>query len=76
MDALNDPDFEHKIRESEAKNLNEACTRALRLEMIQKKVQKRELAEDAPVKHGKHTRAVEVDVSRSAMNQEYQRMIE
>ena len=44
--------------------------------MIRKKVQKKEIVEDAPVKHGKHTRAVEVDVSRSALNQEYQRMIE
>ena len=44
--------------------------------MIKKKVKKRELVEDVPVKHGKHTRAMEVDVSRSALNQEYQRMIE
>ena len=43
--------------------------------MIRKKVQKRELVEDAPVKHGKHTRAIEVDAIRSALNQEYQRMI-
>ena len=56
--------------------MNEAYTRALRLEMIRKKVQKRELVEEAAVKHGKHTRAVEVDISRSALNQEYQRMIE
>ena len=33
--------FELKISESEPKNLNEAYTRALRLEMIRKKVQKR-----------------------------------
>ena len=38
MDALDDPDFELKIRESEPKNLNEAYTRALRLEMIREKV--------------------------------------
>ena len=44
--------------------------------MIRKKVHKRELVEDAPVKHGKHMRAMDVDVSRSALNQEYQRMIE
>ena len=41
LDALDDPEFELKIRESEPKNLNEANTRALRLEMIRKKVQKR-----------------------------------
>ena len=77
LDALDDPDFELKIRESEPKNLNEAYTHALRLEMIRKKVRKRKLVEDVPVvKHGKHTRAVEVDVSRSALNEEYQRMIE
>ena len=61
---------------SAPKNLNEAYTRALRLEMIRKKVQKRELVEHIPVKHGKHTRAMKVDVSRSALNKEYQRMIE
>ena len=44
--------------------------------MIRKKVQKRELVEDAPIKHGKHTRAMKVDVSQSALNQKYQRMIE
>ena len=38
------------------------------------KVQKRELVEDTSVKHGKHTRAVEIDVSRSALNHKYQRM--
>ena len=76
LDALDDPDFELKIRESEQKNLNEAYTRAHRLEMIRKKAQKRELVDDTPVKHGKHTRAVKIDVSRSALNQEYQRKTE
>ena len=38
LNALDDPDFELKIRESDPKNLNEAYTRALRLEMITKKV--------------------------------------
>ena len=72
LDALDDLDLVLKIRESEPKNLNEAYTRAIRLEMIRKKLQKRELVEDAPVKHGRHTRAMEVDVSRSALNQECQ----
>ena len=76
LDALDDPDFVLKIRRVSRTNLNEAYTRALRVEMIRKKVQKRELVEDAPVKHGKHTRAVEVDVSWLALNQEYQRMTE
>ena len=44
--------------------------------MITKKVQKRELVEEAPVKHGKDTGVVEVDTSLSALNQEYQRLIE
>ena len=44
--------------------------------MIRKKVQKRDLVDDAPVKHGKQTRAVEVDVRMSALNPQYQRMIE
>ena len=55
LDALDDPDFELNIRKSEPKSLNEAYTRTLRLEMIRKEVQKRELVEDAAVKHGKHT---------------------
>ena len=76
LDALNDHDYELKIRESKPKNLNEAYTRALRLEMIRKEVLERELVEDAPVKHGKHMRAVEVDVTRSPLNLKYQRMIE
>ena len=76
LDALDDSDFELKIRESEPKNVNEAYTRALRLEMIRKKVQKKELAEVAPGKQGTHTRAVEVFTSRAALNQEYQRLIE
>ena len=54
--------------ESEPTNVNEAYTRALRLEMIRKKLQKRELTEEPPVMHVKHTRAVEVDTSRSALN--------
>ena len=37
LDALNDPDFALKIRESEPKNLNEAYILVLRLEMIRKK---------------------------------------
>ena len=45
LDALDDPDFELKIRESEPKNLNEAYTRALRLEIIQKKVYQRMIEE-------------------------------
>ena len=69
LDSLNDSDFGLKIRESEPKNLNEAYTRVLRIEMIRKKVPKIELVEDAPVKHEKHTWAAEVDVSRSALNQ-------
>ena len=56
--------------------MNEACTRSLRLEIIRKKALKRELVEDAQVTHGNHTRAVEVDASRSALNHEYQRMTE
>ena len=44
--------------------------------MIRKKVQKKELAEKAPGKQGKHTRAVKVSTSRAALNQEYQRLIE
>ena len=76
LDAADDPDFELKIRKNEPKSLNEAYTRALRLKMIRKKAQTREEVEDAPVKQGKHTRAVEINVSRSALNQEYQRMIE
>ena len=76
LDVLDDPDFKLKIRKSEPRNLNEAYTRALRLEMIKKKVLKRELVEEAPVKHRKHTRAVEVAASRSTLNQEYQRLIE
>ena len=43
--------------------MNDAYTHALRLEMIRKKVEKKELVEEAPVKHGKHTRAVEVQIS-------------
>ena len=35
-----------------------------------------ELVEEVQVKPGKHTRAVEIDVSPSALNQEYLRMIE
>ena len=76
LDALDDSTFELKIRESESKNLNEVYTRALRLDMIKKRVQKKKLAEEASVKHGKHTRAVEVDTSRSALKQNYQRLIE
>ena len=75
LDKLEDTDLELQIKEREPRNLNEAYTRALRLEMIRKKVQKKELAEEAPVKHGKHTRAVEVDTSRSTLNQEYQRRL-
>ena len=52
LDALDDPDFELIIRKSEPKNLKKAYTRALRLEMIRKKVQKKELAEEAPGKQG------------------------
>ena len=76
LDALHYPDFDLKIRESKPKNLNEADTRAVRLEIIRKKVQKKELAEEAPVKQEKHTRAVEVSTSRAALNQEYKRLID
>ena len=76
LDALDDADFELKIRESELKILSEAYTHSLRLQMIRRKVQKRKLVDQIPVKHGKHTRAVEVDISQSALNQEHQRMIE
>ena len=76
LDALNDHDYDLKIRESKPKNLNEAYTRALRPEMIITEVQERELVEDAPVKHGKHMRAMKVDVTRSPLNLKYQRMIE
>ena len=54
LDVLDDLDFEFKIRESEPINLNEAYTRALRLKMIKKKVQKRELVEKAPVTENTH----------------------
>ena len=57
LDSLDDLDFEFKIRKSEPKTLIDAYTRALRLEMIRKKIQKRELVKEAPVKHCKHTRA-------------------
>ena len=63
LDGLDRPDFELKIRESESNNLNETYTRLLRLDMMRKKVQKRELIEEVSDKHEKHTRAVEVDAS-------------
>ena len=44
LDALDDPDFEIKIRESEPKHMNEPYTRALRLEMIRKKLQKKRVS--------------------------------
>ena len=47
-----------------------------RLELIRKEVQEKELVEDAPVKHGKDMRAVEVDVTRSPLNLKCQRMLE
>ena len=59
--ALDKPDFELKIRESESKNL--PYTRFLRLDMIRKKEQKRELVEEVSDKHGTYTRALEVDAS-------------
>ena len=76
LDALNDHGYELKIRESKPKNLNEAYTRALRLEMVRKEVQEKELVEDAPIKHGKDMRAGEVDVTQSPLNLKYQRMLE
>ena len=39
-------------------------------------MQERELVEETPIKHGKHTLSVEVDISWSELNEEYQGMIE
>lgn len=63
LDALVDPDFDLKIKDSDLRNLNEAYTRSLRPEMIR-------------IKHGKHAWVVDADTSRLVLNQEYQCMIE
>ena len=76
LTALDDVDFETRIRESEPRTLDDAYNRALRLEVIRKGVQQKEMPDVLPAKHGKQTRAIDVDVINSALNAEYQRKIE
>ena len=64
-----------KIRENELKNLDDAYNRALRLEMIRLGSQRKDQV-DSPDRRERNVRVVEADVSRSALNDEFQKKLE
>ena len=73
--ALDESEHELKIRESESKNLDYAYNRAHRLEMICRGSQRNDQV-DSPARRERNVRAVEADVSRSALNAEFQTKLE
>ena len=70
--ALDESEIEMKIRESEPKNLDEAYNRALRLEMIRQGSQRKDQV-DSSAREERNVHAVEADLSRSALNDEFQK---
>ena len=73
--SLHESELELKIRESELKNLDVAYNRALRLEMIRRGSQKKDQV-DSPAMRERNVRAVEADICRSALNDEFQKKLE
>ena len=63
--ALNDPELALKVRECEQKNLDEAFTIALRLEMILTENGRGESATSVNTKPSRQVRTVEIDTSSS-----------
>ena len=68
-------ELELKIRESEPQNLDDAYNPALRLEMIRRSSQRKDEV-DSPARRERNVRAVEADVRRSALNDEFQMNLE
>ena len=64
-----------KIRESEPKNLDDAYNRTFRLEMIRRGSQRKHQV-DSPARRERNVRTVEAGVSRSVLNDEFQRKLE
>ena len=73
--ALDESELQLKIRESKPKNLDDAYNRTLRLEMIRRGSQKKDQV-DSPARQERNVRAVEADVSHSALNDEFQKKLE
>ena len=73
--VLDESEHELKIRESESNNLDDAHIRALRLEMIRRGSQRKDQV-DSPARRERNIRAVEAEVRRSALNDEFQRKLE
>ena len=63
------------MRESEPKNLDDAYNRARPLEMIRPGSQRKDQV-DSPARRERNVRAVETDVSRSALNDKFQKKLE
>ena len=72
---LDESKLELKIRKIESKNLDDAYNCALRLEMIRRGSQRKDQVDSSP-RRELNVRAVEADVSRSALNDEFQKKLE
>ena len=73
--ALDESELEFKIGESEPKNLDDAYNRALRLKMIHRGSQRKDQV-DSPARRERNVRAVEANVSHSALKDEFQKKLE
>ena len=62
-------------REREPKNLDDAYNRELRLKMIRRGSQRKDQV-DSSTRRKRNVRAVEADVSRSALNDKFQKKLE